>query len=93
MLILYIKSGCPFCNRVLEYAEDNNIIIDERDVYDSEAAMAELMEKGGKRQIPFLHDTDKEVIMYESADIIEYFKSMGGGEAKQDENPGVCIPS
>jgi len=81
MFVLYTKSGCPFCNRVLDYVEDNNIQIDERNVYDSEEAMAELMEKGGKRQIPFLHDTDKDVMMYESGDIIKYFKSMSEGQA------------
>jgi len=94
MLVLYTKSGCPFCNRVLEYVEENNIQIDERNVYESEVAMKELMEKGGKRQIPFLHDTDKDVMMYESADIIQYFKDMSGDDSAQaDENPGVCIPS
>lgn len=93
MLLLYVKGGCPFCNRVLEYAEENNVQVDERDVYGSEEAMTELMEKGGKRQIPFLHDTDKDVMMYESADIIEYFKEMGGSEEKQNDTPGVCIPS
>ncbi len=93
MFVLYTKSGCPFCNRVLDYVEENNIQIDERNVYESEIAMKELMEKGGKRQIPFLHDTDKDVMMYESADIIEYFKSQGGGEVTEDDTPGVCIPS
>ena len=32
------------------------------------------MEKGGKRQVPFLVDDERGVSMYESADIIAYVK-------------------
>ncbi len=93
MLVVYTKSGCPFCNRVLGYVEENNITIDERNVYESEVAMKELMEKGGKRQIPFLHDTDKDVMMYESGDIIQYFKDMSGDDSNlEDDIAEVCLP-
>jgi glutathione S-transferase len=54
--------------------EEKGIEVDEREVYFSEEYMAELMEKGGKRQIPYLHDTDKNIQMYESDDIIEYLQ-------------------
>ena len=74
MLILYTKNGCPFCHKVLDFVEEHGIEIDEREVYSSDEHMNELMEKGGKRQIPFLHDTKKETMMYESGDIMEYLK-------------------
>jgi len=74
MLILYTKIGCPFCYKVLDFVEEKGIEVDEREVYFSEEYMAELMEKGGKRQIPYLHDTDKNIQMYESDDIIEYLQ-------------------
>lgn len=93
MLKLYIKTGCPFCNRVLDFVEESQINVELHNVYESQEAMDELMEKGGKRQIPFLHDTDKEVMMYESADIIQYLKDLSGNESKQEgEASGVCIP-
>ena len=34
----------------------------------------ELMEKGGKRQVPFLIDEEKGISMYESDDIIKYLE-------------------
>jgi glutaredoxin 2 len=33
-----------------------------------------LLKLGGKEQVPFMVDTDKGVMMYESEDIIEYLK-------------------
>ena len=75
MLILYTKNGCPFCHKVLDFVEERGIEIEEREVYSSEKNMAELLEKGGKRQIPFLHDTSDDTMMYESGDIIEYLKT------------------
>lgn len=74
MLLLYTKTGCPFCVRVKEFATENDISYEEKNVYEEEEFMGELLEKGGKRQIPFLHDTDTGTMMYESLDIIEYLK-------------------
>jgi glutathione S-transferase len=35
-----------------------------------------LIQIGGKRQVPFLVDTDRNIQMYESNDIIEYLKTV-----------------
>lgn len=35
-----------------------------------------LIKMGGKRQVPFLVDTDRNIQMYESNDIIEYLKTV-----------------
>ena len=37
-----------------------------------------LVSLGGKDQVPFLNDTDNEVLMYESSDIIDYIKNLQG---------------
>ena len=74
MFILYTKTGCPFCNKVFDAARELGISFDERNIAD-EKNLKELMEKGGKRQVPFLVDTDTDVSMYESDDIVQYFKS------------------
>ena len=35
-----------------------------------------LIKIGGKRQVPFLVDTERNIQMYESNDIIEYLKTI-----------------
>lgn len=74
MLLLYTKTGCPYCRKVISFAGEHQIQYEERNVYEHEEFMVELLDKGGKRQIPFLHDTDNAIMMYESDDIIEYLQ-------------------
>lgn len=59
----------------------------------STGAMAALMDKGGKTQVPFLEDTDRGVSMYESADIIEYIhKQYGTAESIDVPEAGNVCP-
>lgn len=74
MLTLYYKPTCPFCQRVLQMAENLKVDLDLKDVSDSDEAAAELLEKGGQKQVPFLVDSEKDTSMYESDDIIEYIR-------------------
>jgi anaphase-promoting complex subunit 7 len=74
MFTLYYKPACPFCQRVLELSENLGVDLDLKDVSDDEVFAQELLEKGGKKQVPFLVDAEKEVSMYESNDIIEYIR-------------------
>lgn len=75
MLTLYYKESCPFCQRVMQIADNLKVDLELRDVAEDETAQAELLELGGKNQTPFLVDSTKEVSMYESSDIIEYLRS------------------
>ena len=77
MLPLYYKPACPFCERVLQMADNLNIDLNLKDISEDQAALAELLEKGGKQQVPFLVDTEKDVSMYESSDIIDYMREHG----------------
>ena len=70
-MVLYIKQGCPFCEKVLSAAQELGVIFDLRDIAD-DAVVAELLEKGGKRQVPYLVDEERNVAMYESDDIVAY---------------------
>lgn len=81
-LILYTKPGCPFCATVLHAVDELGIQIDERSISEEEHREA-LVEHGGKQQVPYLIDTERDVSMYESEDISEYLqKHYGdGGEA------------
>ncbi|KND49586.1 MAG: hypothetical protein AB203_00700 [Parcubacteria bacterium C7867-008] len=71
MLTLYVKTGCPYCAKVLTAGEELGIDFDIRNVSD-DAISDELVARGGKRQMPYLVDTEKNVEMYESEDIVAY---------------------
>ena len=75
MLDLYILETCPYCKKVLAFAEEKGISLNKIDI--AEKANEEvLITLGGKRQVPFLVDKERNVQMYESADIIEYIKTI-----------------
>ena len=88
MLSLYYKELCAFCQRVLQMAENLGVEFDLKDIED-DAIAAELVEKGGKRQVPYLVDTDKDIAMYESNDIIDYIRDNYAGEAKTAAKPRI----
>ena len=71
MLDIFILETCPYCKKVLDFAEQNNIKFNKHDVSNDEN-MKELIRLGGKEQVPFL--SDRNVKMYESDDIIAYLK-------------------
>ncbi len=73
MLILYVKTHCPYCEKVLARAKELGVVFEERNIAQMEY-LDELMEKGGKRQVPFLVDEERGVSMYESDDIIAYLE-------------------
>lgn len=74
MLTLYVKTGCPFCHRVIIAGEELGITFEEKNIAD-DAVAEELVARGGKRQVPYLIDAERGVEMYESDDIIEYLKT------------------
>jgi glutathione S-transferase len=74
MLTLYYKEACPFCQRVLQMADNLKVELELKEVSEDEAALAELIEKGGQKQVPYLVDSEKGTAMYESNDIIEYMR-------------------
>lgn len=85
MLTLYYKTTCPYSQRVLAAAEENGITMNLKDVMTDTVLLDELMQKGGKNQVPFLVDDENNVSMYESGDIVSYLEEhYGNGEAKQE---------
>ena len=75
MFDLYIMETCPYCKKVLAFAEDKGIKINKIDIADKSNEDA-LITLGGKRQVPFLVDKERNIQMYESNDIIEYLKTV-----------------
>lgn len=78
MLILYTRKTCPYCSLVRNAFTKLDIMFEEKDIALPEYEK-ELMEKGGKIQVPFLVDEERGVSMYESDDIIEYLFEYHGG--------------
>ncbi len=74
MIELYVLDSCPYSQKVMKYLEENNIEYIKHDVSEPENYEA-LQEIGGKSQVPFLFDKDKDLKLYESDDIIEYLKN------------------
>lgn len=75
MFDLYILEYCPYCKKVMNFLEENNIKYNKIDT-DTKSNEETLIKLGGKRQVPFLVDKDRNVQMYESEDIIEYIKTV-----------------
>ncbi len=75
MLDLYVSQYCPYCKKVMNYLQENDIEFNLLDVADSEN-FDKLVKLGGKDQVPFLNDTENDVLMYESDDIIDYISKL-----------------
>ena len=73
MLIFYTLTGCGYCATVLRKLDELGLKFEERNIADP-AISAELIARGGKRQVPYLVDTERGVEMYESEDIAEYLE-------------------
>jgi glutaredoxin len=73
MLTLYMRPTCPYCHEVIAAAQELGIELEEKNVADPEV-LAELLERGGKPQVPYLVDAERDVEMYESEDIIAYLQ-------------------
>ncbi len=78
MLVSYVKPYCPYCARVIAANETIKAPLVYKDISADPAVRAELLEKGGKSQVPYLDDTDRGVSMYESGDIIDYLQTHYG---------------
>ena len=78
MLTLYFKPTCPFCRRVVAVIERLELEVEMKDITADETFAEELEEKGGKRQVPYLVDTDKNVFLFESDDIVKHLQDNYG---------------
>lgn len=75
MLTLYYKPTCPFCIKTLAVVEELKLEPELKDISADEATADELIEVGGKRQVPYLIDAQAGVSMYESDDIIAHLRT------------------
>ena len=75
MFELFILETCPYCKKVTDFLEKEGVKYQKIDISNKESEES-LIQIGGKRQVPFLIDTERNVQMYESNDIIEYLKTV-----------------
>ena len=75
MIELFILETCPYCQKVLNFLENKDIHYRLINIANKESEES-LIKIGGKRQVPFLVDNERNVQMYESDDIIEYLKTI-----------------
>ena len=71
-LVLYYLKSCPYSKKVLKYLDENNIEILMKEIKENKKAKKELIEEGGKEQVPCLFINSE--ALYESDDIIEWFE-------------------
>ena len=76
MLELFYSDSCPYCRKVINYFNDNNIEFEAKDINERNN-YEKLMELGKVSQIPFLIDTDTGNMMYDSDKIIDYAERKG----------------
>ncbi|MBN1869384.1 MAG: glutathione S-transferase N-terminal domain-containing protein [Candidatus Omnitrophica bacterium] len=74
-LELFHRPMCPYCRKVLNFVEENNIPLGLKDVSGNAEHYQELMKIGGKSQVPCLSINGK--ALYESDDIIQWLKDNG----------------
>jgi len=58
---LYVKTGCPWCEEVLDYLDDKEIAYDKVVVSGDREAMDEMVELSGQSKAPTM-DWDGEVL-------------------------------
>lgn len=74
MLTLFVRTGCPFCHKVLDTVAELGIDVEQKNIADQSVA-DELVALGGKRQVPYLVDSDRGIALYESMDIDAYLRA------------------
>ncbi len=77
-LILYEYYTCPFCFMTRRVIKQLGVEIEHRDILKNPDYRQELIQGGGKSQVPCLRIESGQHItwLYESADIIKYLKTV-----------------
>jgi glutathione S-transferase len=83
-LELYDYEGCPYCRKVRETLCELDLDVVVHPVAHGSPRRAELKQLGGRVQVPYLIDPNRQMAMYESEDIITYiYAQYGAGRARR----------
>lgn len=91
MLTIYVKTGCPFCAKVIKVVDALGLEVAYKNKND-EGVIDELVSLGGKSQFPYLIDDEHSAQMYESDVIIKHLCEHYGGNPEDftEEVAHVC---
>lgn len=76
-IIIYTKTGCPWCAEALALLEKEGVPYEEREVLGNPAYFAELVEKSGQTKTPTV-DADGHIIADSDAKEIQAFLAQKG---------------
>lgn len=76
MVKVYVRQGCPYCNKVKSFVQERGYEVDFIDAPPGSKNRAQMVAIGKKEMVPFLVDGD--ISMYESDDIIGYLETKFG---------------
>jgi glutathione S-transferase len=82
LLELYDFEACPYCRKVREVLCELDLDYRAHPVARGSRHRAELEQRGGKVQAPYLVDPNTDAELYESEDIIGYLNATYGGGAR-----------
>lgn len=74
MLELYVMEDCPYCQKVRRKMNQMGLDFIYRSYLKANGEDNWAYKIGGQTQVPLLVDQSKNVVMYESSDIIEYLE-------------------
>ncbi len=74
-IILYTKTGCPWCKEVIEFLNEKNVPYEERNVRENPEFFKEMIAKSHQEKAPTL-DIDGEILADSDKEAVEeYLKS------------------
>jgi glutaredoxin len=77
-VILFNMEGSPYCRKVREVLCELDLTHMVHNLPKGSAKRAELIERGGKMQVPYIVDPNTGTALYESDEIIAYLETLYG---------------
>ncbi len=71
-LLLYYKSTCPYCQKVLNFIDEQGIELPLKNIDQNAEYRKELLDIGGKSQVPCLFINGQ--VLYETDPIVDWLK-------------------
>ncbi len=78
MLELFHFEACPYCKKVRMKLEELGVSYISSPSLPGSKNWERLIKLGGEEQVPFIHDQEKKISMYESDEIINYLEKTYG---------------
>jgi glutaredoxin 3 len=74
---LYIKAGCPWCEEAEDYLREHGIAYGKADVYEDEAALAEMKKISGQTKAPTMKWGDEVLADFGAEELDAFLRKHG----------------